>query len=98
MRRARVKSRRPVRRKLQCSREEMRLEAKRSFVTDGASLVTQTVRNPPVMQKTQVDHWIMKIPWRREWLPCPVFLSEELHGQRSLAGYSPWSRKESDPI
>ena len=24
----------------------------------------------------------------------PVFLPGESHGQRSLAGYSPWSRKE----
>ena len=35
-----------------------------------------------------------KIPWRREWLPTPVFLPGELHGQRSLAGYSPWGHKE----
>ena len=33
--------------------------------------------------------WIRKIPWRREWLPTPVFLPRESHGQRSLAGYSP---------
>ena len=26
----------------------------------------------------------------------PVFLPEESHGQRSLAGYSPWGREESD--
>ena len=25
-----------------------------------------------------------------------IFLPEESHGQRSLAGYSPWSGKESD--
>ena len=25
-----------------------------------------------------------------------VFLPEESHGQRSLEGYSPWVRKESD--
>ena len=25
-----------------------------------------------------------------------VFLSGEFHGQRSLAGYSPWGRKELD--
>ena len=31
-----------------------------------------------------------KIPWRREYLPTPGFLSEESHGQRSLTGYSPW--------
>ena len=30
------------------------------------------------------------MPWRREWQPTPVFLPGESHGQRSLAGYSPW--------
>ena len=35
-------------------------------------------------------------PWRREWLPTPVFLPGEFHGQRSLAGYRPWGHKESD--
>jgi len=30
-----------------------------------------------------------KIPWRRKWLPTPVFLPGESHGQRSLVGYSP---------
>ena len=36
------------------------------------------------------------MPWRREWQPTPVLLPGESHGQRSLAGYSPWGRKESD--
>ena len=35
-------------------------------------------------------------PWRLKWLPTPVFLPEKSHGQRSLAGYSPWVRRESD--
>ena len=39
------------------------------------------------------DPWVGKIPWRREWQPTPVFLPEKAHGQRSLAGYSPWGRK-----
>ena len=34
--------------------------------------------------------WVKKIPWRREWLPTPEFLPGESHGQRRLAGYSPW--------
>ena len=34
--------------------------------------------------------------WRRKWQPTPVFLPGESHGQRSLAGYSPRSRKQSD--
>ena len=39
---------------------------------------------------------VRKIPWRRAWQPIPVFLPGEFHGQRSLAGYSPWGHKESD--
>ena len=39
---------------------------------------------------------IRKIPFRREWLPSPIFFHGEFHGQRSLVGYSPWGRKESD--
>ena len=27
---------------------------------------------------------------------CSVSLPEEFHGQRSLVGFSPWGRKESD--
>ena len=36
------------------------------------------------------------IPWRKKWQPTPVFLPGKFHGWRSLAGYSPWDRKESD--
>ena len=32
----------------------------------------------------------------KKWQPTPVFLLGKLHGQRSLAGYSPWGCKESD--
>ena len=30
------------------------------------------------------------------WLPIPVFLPGDFHGQRSLAGYSLWGCKELD--
>ena len=40
--------------------------------------------------------WAGKIPWRWEWLPTPVFLPGEFHGQRSPVGYSPWGCKELD--
>ena len=33
---------------------------------------------------------------RRKWQPTPVFLPGKSHGWRSLVGYSPWGRKESD--
>ena len=42
------------------------------------------------------DPWVGKIPWRRAWQPTPVFLPEKSHGQKSLAGYSPWGQKELD--
>ena len=42
------------------------------------------------------DPWVMKIPWRRAWLPTPVFLPGESHGQRSLVGYSPQGLNESE--
>ena len=42
------------------------------------------------------DPWVRKIPWRRKWQPTPVLLPGEFHGQKSLVGYSPWGRKESD--
>ena len=35
-------------------------------------------------------------PWRRKGQPTPVLLPGKSHGQRSLVGYSPWGRKESD--
>ena len=34
--------------------------------------------------------------WSRKWQPTPVLLPGKSHGQRSLVGYSPWGRKESD--
>ena len=37
-----------------------------------------------------------RFPWRRKWQSIPVLLRGKSHGQRSLMGYSPWGRKESD--
>ena len=42
------------------------------------------------------DPWGGKTPWRRKLQPTPVFLPGKCHGGRSLVGYSPWGRKESD--
>ena len=39
---------------------------------------------------------IRKILWRRKWQPTPVFLPGKSHGQRRLAGHSPWGCKQSD--
>ena len=62
-----------------------------------ASLVAQLVKNLPVVQKDCVQ----SLAWKDTllqgiFLPTPVFWPGEFHGQRSLAGYSPWGPKELD--
>ena len=57
--------------------------------SDGKSICLQC-------RRSGFNPWVGKIPWRRKWQPTPVFLPEKSHGQRSLAGYSPWGLKESD--
>ena len=54
------------------------------------------VKNQPAFRETGFDPWVVKIPWRREWLLIPVSLPGEFHKQRSLVGYSPWDHKELD--
>ena len=58
--------------------------------------VAQTVRICLPCRQPGFNPWVGKISWRKEWQPTPVFLPGEFHGQRILAGYSPWGRKESD--
>ena len=43
------------------------------------------------------DRWAGKISCRRSWQPL-LFLLMKFHGQKSLAGYSPWGCKESDML
>ena len=52
------------------------------------------VKNPPVEDARDVgSSWEGKIPWSRKWQPTSVFLLGKFHGQKSLAGYSPWGHK-----
>ena len=51
------------------------------------SLVAQMVENLPSMEEIQVLSLGPEDPWRKEWLPIPVFLPGEFHGQSSLVGY-----------
>ena len=53
------------------------------------------VKSPLANAGDVFDPWVGKIPWRRKWQPAPIFVPEKFHGQRSLADYSPWGRKES---
>ena len=53
-------------------------------------LVAQMVENPPATQETRVQSLSREDPQRKEWLPVPVFMPGEFHGERSLAGCSSW--------
>ena len=61
----------------------------------GASLVAQTVKNLRECGRPGFDLWIGKVLWRSEWLPTPLFLTGEFHGQRSQGGYTHGVTKES---
>ena len=54
------------------------------------STVAQWSRICLQWKKHKFNSWIGKIPWRRKWLPTPVFLPGKSHGQRSLVDYSSW--------
>ena len=58
------------------------------------------VKNPPAMQETQ-EMQVGSLGSEdslEKWQPTPVLLPGKSHGQRSLAGCSPWGHKELDMI
>ena len=46
--------------------------------------------------ETPIGSLGQETPWRRAWQPTAVYFPGESHGQRNLAGCSPWGHKESD--
>ena len=62
------------------------------YLYNKASVVTQMVKNLPVMQKT----WVWKIPWRRHGNSLQYSCLENPHGWRTLVGYSSQGRNEFD--
>ena len=52
------------------------------------------VKNPLAMQEMWVQSLGQEDAREGMWQPTPVFLLLESHGQRSLAGYSPYGCKE----
>ena len=55
-----------------------------------ASLMAQTVKNPPAMQETKFDAWVGKIPLEEGMTTHSSILAlENPHRQRSLMGCSP---------
>ena len=56
--------------------------------------MVQTVKNPPTMQKTQIQSLGQEDPLGKGMATHSSILSWKFHGQRSLVGCSPWDRKE----
>ena len=59
-------------------------------------MVTQMVQNLPAMQETQVRSLGWEDPLEKEMATHSSILAWRTHGQRSLAGHSPWGHKELD--
>ena len=59
------------------------------WATREAHLILYTKRNLRLSHR--FSPWVRKIPWRRKQQPTLVFLYRKSHGQRSLAGHSPWA-------
>ena len=61
------------------------------------SLVAQTVKHLPTMQETRVRSLVLEDPLEKEMAThSGKVLPGKSHGRRSLVGYCPWGRKESD--
>ena len=58
-------------------------------------LVAQMVKNLSIVWETWVHPWVERSPGGGQGNPLQCSCLENPHGQRSLAGYNPWSRKES---
>ena len=54
------------------------------------------VKNLPVMQEPRVRSLGGEDPLEKGMATHSSILAWEIHGQRSLAGYSPWGHRESD--
>ena len=64
------------------------------YTTLQTSLVTQMVKTLSAMWEKQFQSLGWEYPGRREWLPTPVFLPRDFHGQGSQAGFSPCGHKD----
>ena len=61
----------------------------------GVSCIAQWVKDPPATQETQVQSLGWEDPLEKAMVTNSSILAWRIP-QRSLVGYSPWDRKESD--
>ena len=79
-----------------CFDGEFYVRSSFSHLFKGLPLWLRWLRICQQCKRPEFDSWVRKISWSTEWLPNPVLLPGEAHGQRSLVGYSPWVHIESD--
>ena len=60
------------------------------------ALLAQMVKRLSAMREAWVQSPGQGDPLEKAMAPTPVLLPGKSHGWRSLVGYSPWGRKESD--
>ena len=81
------------------SRDFLKKKKKNTLGDLRASAMAQQVKNPPAMKETQ-EMWVRSLGWEepleRAWQSTPVFLPGESYRESSLAGHSPWGRKQLD--
>ena len=65
-----------------------------SFITQNRK--AQLVKNPPVVQETQVQSLGGEDPLKKEMATHPSILAWKIPWAESVAGYSPWGCKASD--
>ena len=64
-----------------------------TWTSQVALVVKKLSANAGAVTEAEFGLWVGKIPWKQS---TPVFLPGKSHGQKSLEGYSPQGRKESD--
>ena len=72
------------------------MQLKDTCSSEGLSLVAQTVKRLPTMQETWVQSPGQEYLLEKEMAIHSSILAWKLPEWKSLVGYSPWDRKESD--
>ena len=67
-----------------------------SFLVSATAIGLPTCLPVQRHKRCGFDPWVGKILCKRKQQPIPISWPGESHGHRSLVGYSPWGRKESD--
>ena len=64
------------------------------------TVIGRTNAEAPMLWPPDAKSWLIRktlmLGRRRRWQPTPVLLPGKSHGRRSLVGFSPWGREESD--